>query len=44
MFSGIRYFFTGLGLIFRPEIKRFVLMPLLINISIFTMGLWFGME
>ena len=44
MLRGITYFFSGFKLIFSPGIKRFVLIPLLINISIFAFGFWFGME
>ena len=44
MLSGIRYFFTGFKLIFSSGIKRFVLIPLIINISIFALGFWLGME
>jgi len=44
MFRGIAYFFSGFKLILSPGIKRFVLIPLLINISIFAIGFWVGME
>lgn len=44
MFKGLRYFFAGFKLIFRPGIKRFVFIPLVINIFIFATGLWLGME
>lgn len=44
MFRGISFFFSGFKLIFSRGIKRFVLIPLVINISIFAFGFWFGME
>ncbi len=43
MLRGITYFFSGFKLIFSPGVKRFVLIPLTINISIFASGFWFGM-
>lgn len=44
MFRGIAYFFSGFKLILSPGVKRFVLIPLTINISIFAFGFWFGMK
>ncbi len=44
MLQGIKYFFNGSRLIFKPGIKRFVLIPLLINISLFSIGFWFGLQ
>ncbi len=44
MLRGIKYFFSGFRLIFSPGIKRFVFIPLAINISIFSLGFWLGME
>jgi CysZ protein len=44
MFRGMNYFFSGFKLIFSRGIKRFVFIPLTINISIFAFGFWFGME
>jgi len=44
MFKGLHYFAAGFKLIFRPGIKRFVFVPLIINIVIFATGLWFGLE
>lgn len=41
--SGIHYFISGLSLITKPGLKRFVLMPLMINIIIFI-GLFFVMR
>lgn len=43
MLGGIRYFFSGFKLITQPGIKRFVFIPLLINICIFSLGFWLGM-
>ena len=43
MFSGIKYFLSGFSLIFRSGIKRFVIVPLAINISIFAFGFWLGL-
>jgi len=42
--SGMTYFLNGLGLIQQKSIRRFVLVPLLINILIFSIGLWFAIE
>lgn len=39
--TGIGYLFRGLGLIMKPGIKRYVLIPLLINILLFAGLLWF---
>lgn len=36
-FDGVYYLFAGFGLITKPGIKRFVLIPLLINIVLFTL-------
>ncbi len=44
MISGISYFFSGFRLIFRPGVKRFVIIPLVINIVIFAIGFWLGMR
>lgn len=41
-FSGVTYFFNGLSLINTSGIRRFVFVPLLINILIFSIGLWFA--
>ena len=40
--SGATYFISGLSLINTSGIRRFVFIPLLINILIFTAGLWFA--
>lgn len=42
MFCGIGYFFQGLRLIFVSGMKRYVIIPLIINITIFSLGLWVG--
>ena len=44
MFRGIGFFFSGFKLIFRRGIKRFVLIPFVINVSIFAFGFWLGMQ
>ena len=44
MISGVNYFFKGIKLIFSPGVKRFVLIPLLMNVGIFTLGFWLGIE
>lgn len=44
MLKGIKYFFSGFTLIFSYGLKRFVLIPLAINISIFALGFWLGLE
>ena len=41
-FKGISYVFTGLGLITQKGIRPFVAVPLLINIVIFSIGIWFA--
>jgi len=40
--SGATYFINGLSLINTKGIRRFVFIPLLINILIFSAGLWFA--
>lgn len=40
--SGATYFISGLSLINTRGIRRFVFVPLLINILIFSIGLWFA--
>ena len=42
--TGASYFMSGLGLINTSRIRRYVLMPLLINIIIFSAGLWFAVD
>jgi len=41
-FSGILYFFQGLRLIVQPGLRRYVMIPLLINVSLFGGLMWFG--
>lgn len=43
MFSGIHYFLKGFVLVFSPGVKRFVVIPLAINVIIFAAGFWFGL-
>lgn len=43
-FTGAGYFFKGLSLINQKGIRRFVFIPLLINILIFSFGLWFAID
>jgi len=38
--SGFGYFIQGLGLLFKPGVKRFVIMPLLINLILFALLIW----
>ena len=40
--SGILYFIGGIKIIFRKGIRRFVLIPLLINILLFSAIIWFS--
>lgn len=41
-FTGIGYFFQGLRLIVQPGLRRYVLLPLLINITLFGGLIWLG--
>ncbi|MCF6256809.1 MAG: sulfate transporter CysZ [Gammaproteobacteria bacterium] len=41
-FSGILYFFQGVRLIVQPGLRRYVMMPLLINIILFGGLMWLG--
>lgn len=43
-FTGAAYFFKGLSLINKKGIRRFVFVPLIINILIFSLGLWFAVN
>jgi CysZ protein len=43
-FTGATYFINGLSLINTSGIRRYVFMPLLINIFIFSIGLWFAIN
>ena len=42
--TGAKYFINGLSLINTSGVRRYVLIPLLINIIIFSAGLWFAIE
>jgi len=39
-FQGIAYAFSGFSLIFQKGIRPFVVVPLLINIGVFSLGIW----
>lgn len=41
-FNGALYFLRGFGLIFVPGIRAYVVVPLLINITVFTALIYFG--
>ena len=43
-FAGAKYFINGISLINTKGIRRFVLIPLLINIITFAIGLWFAIN
>jgi CysZ protein len=38
--QGVAYAFSGFSLIFKKGIRPFVVMPLLINIAVFSLGIW----
>ena len=38
--TGFRYFTSGFALISKPRLRRFVIIPLLINILLFAGLLW----
>ncbi len=40
--KGAAFMLEGVGLITRPGLKRFVLMPLLVNILVFAGAIWYG--
>jgi CysZ protein len=42
--SGFRYFIKGVRIIARPGIRRFVIIPLFINMLVFTLGLFVGID
>src|SRR5512139_2181455 len=45
LFRGAGYFFTGLGMITRPGLRRYIVIPLLINIVLFTLLIaWLSSE
>ena len=41
-FAGFRYAFTGMALINQRGIRRFVVVPLMINILVFAAFIWYG--
>jgi CysZ protein len=41
-FAGFGYLIQGLGLIFRPGLRRYVAIPLAINTALFAALIWFG--
>lgn len=41
-FTGMAYFFQGLKLIIRPGLRRYVAIPLAINVTLFGALIWFG--
>ncbi|MCK5639537.1 MAG: sulfate transporter CysZ [Gammaproteobacteria bacterium] len=43
-FIGASYFFKGLSLLLQPRLRRFVAIPLVINISVFALILWLLFE
>lgn len=43
-FAGIGYFFQGLRLITQPGLRRYVMIPLLINIVLFGGLMWLGFD
>lgn len=40
--SGFDLVRQGFSLVFRPGVRRFVVIPLLINIAVFSLAIWFG--
>ncbi len=42
--TGASYLFKGLGLIFKPGIRKYTLIPLCINIILFASLIWFGAQ
>ena len=40
LFKGFGYLFSGFGLIFQSGIRGFVAIPLLINVVLFSGGIW----
>jgi CysZ protein len=43
-FDGAAYASRGLGLIFRPGLRRFVWVPLGVNVLVFSMLIWLGLS
>ena len=44
MFRGAGFFFTGISLLTKSGLKRFVIIPLIINSAIFTLVFWLGLQ
>ena len=44
MFRGARCLFAGIKILTRSGLRRFVIIPVVINIVIFAVVLWFGMQ
>ena len=42
--AGFRHALSGLSLIFQPRLRRFVIVPVLINIMVFSLLIWGGSE
>ncbi len=40
--SGFKYFFKGLACMFHSGLKRFTVIPVIINIVVFSIAMWFG--
>jgi len=40
--NGFGFVSQGFGLIFKPGVKRFVVIPLLVNIILFSIAIWYG--
>jgi CysZ protein len=40
-FAGAAYFFRGFSIAFSPVIRRFVMIPVVVNIALFTVGVWY---
>jgi CysZ protein len=44
LLSGAGYAFRGLGLIFKPGIRKYVAIPLIINTVLFALLIWYGAD
>jgi len=42
--GGAGYLLKGMRLIMQPGLRRFVLLPLLINILVFSAAIWYGIS
>ena len=40
--GGAKYALSGFKMIFKPRLRRFVIIPFLINLVLFSVALWFG--